>query len=144
MILINMMMAIINLAFEEIKSNKSDFQNKFELVDYVKRTTKEMIGFRIAEPIVPIYTDKKVNEENPDEDQATGTEKVSQEFTEKTDLLLEYIERTYLADGFVDTEEGRRVMAKMSLGTNGGQADEKKVMEYGFDAIFMGNNKSEE
>ena len=46
-------------------------------------------------------------------DQATGTEKVSQEFTEKTDLLLEYIERTYLADGFVDTEEGRRVMAKI-------------------------------
>ena len=48
-----MMMAIINLAFEEIKSNKSDFQNKFELMDYVKRTTKEMIGTRIAEPIVP-------------------------------------------------------------------------------------------
>ena len=58
MILINMMMAIINLAFEEIKSNKSDFQNKFELVDYVKRSTKEMIGTRIAEPIVPIYVDK--------------------------------------------------------------------------------------
>ena len=68
MILINMMMAIINLAFEEIKSNKSDFQNKFELVDYVKRTTKEMIGFRIAEPIVPVYVDKKDNEgDNPDE-----------------------------------------------------------------------------
>ena len=138
-------MAIINLAFEEIKSNKSDFQNKFELVDYVKRTTKEMVGVNIAEPIVPIYVDKQ-NEENDtdqDVDQATGTERVSQEFTEKTDLLLEYIERTYLADGFVDTEEGRRVMAKMSLGTNGGQADEKKVMEYGFDAIFMGDNKSE-
>ena len=56
-----MMMAIINLAFEEIKSNKSDFQNKFELVDYVKRTTKEMIGTRIAEPIVPVYSDKQGN-----------------------------------------------------------------------------------
>ena len=54
-------MAIINLAFEEIKSNKSDFQNKFELVDYVKRTTKEMIGTRIAEPIVPVYSDKQGN-----------------------------------------------------------------------------------
>ena len=30
-----------------------------------------------------------------------------------------------------------------SLGSNGGQPDEKKVMEYGFDAIFMGDNKSE-
>ena len=66
---------------------------------------------------------------------------MSQEFTEKTDLLLAYIEQTYLKEGFVDTEEGRRVMAKMSLGSNGGQADEKKVMEYGFDAIFMGENK---
>merc|ERR1719273_1661897 len=105
-----------------------------------------MIGVNIAEPIVPIYVDKKKDNEgeNPDEDQASGTEKVSQEFTEKTDLLLEYIERTYLADGFVDTEEGRRVMAKINLGANGGQADEKKVMEYGFDAIFMeGDNKSE-
>ncbi len=62
---------------------------------------------------------------------------MSQDFTEKTDLLLDYIERTYLAEGFVDTEEGRRVMAKMSLGANGGSADEKKVKAYGFDAIFM-------
>merc|ERR1719483_621867 len=105
-----------------------------------------MIGTRIAEPIVPVYAEGN-NSENGTEaggDQASGTEKVSQEFTEKTDLLLEYIERTYLADGFVDTEEGRRVMAKINLGANGGQADEKKVMEYGFDAIFMeGDNKSE-
>lgn len=54
MILINMMMAIINLAFEEIKSNAADYQNKFELVDYVKRTTKEMVGTQIAKPIVPM------------------------------------------------------------------------------------------
>ena len=58
-------------------------------------------------------------------------------------FFLFSIERTYLADGFVDTEEGRRVMAKINLGSNNGQADEKKVMEYGFDAIFMGDNKSE-
>ena len=55
MILINMMMAIINLAFEEIKANAADYQSKFALVDYVKRTTKEMIGTKIAEPIGP-YT----------------------------------------------------------------------------------------
>jgi hypothetical protein len=46
---------------------------------------------------------KPDNENGTEEggDQASGTEKVSQEFTEKTDLLLEYIERTYLADGYV-------------------------------------------
>ena len=52
----------------------------------------------------PVYSDKTGNSENGTEeggDQASGTEKVSQEFTEKTDLLLEYIERTYLADGYV-------------------------------------------
>ena len=54
LILINMMMAIINLAFEEIKSNAADYQNKFELMDYVKRTTKEMVGTQIAKPIVPM------------------------------------------------------------------------------------------
>ena len=55
MILINMMMAIINLSFEEIKSNKEQYKNKFELVDYVKRTTKEMLGVLVAEPIFPVY-----------------------------------------------------------------------------------------
>ena len=37
MILINMMMAIINLAFEEIKENKDQYKNKFELMEYIKR-----------------------------------------------------------------------------------------------------------
>ena len=82
MILINMMMAIINLAFEEIKSNTSDYQNKFEFVDYVKRTTKEMVGFNVADPIVPIYSDQKSQEDEELLDEASGTEKVSQEFTE--------------------------------------------------------------
>ena len=38
MILINMMMAIINLAFEEIKLNEDKYKNKFELIDYMRRT----------------------------------------------------------------------------------------------------------
>ncbi len=74
MILINMMMAIINLAFEEIKSNKSDFQNKFELVDYVKRSTREMIGLDVAEPIVPVYKDGNDPDNNEDEDETDGEE----------------------------------------------------------------------
>ena len=108
-------MAIINLAFEEIKANAADYQSKFALVDYVKRTTKEMIGTKIAEPIVPKYANPNEVKEAIAEDPENITEKVSQDFTQKTDLLLDYIEKTYLAEGFVDTEEGKRVLAKMSM-----------------------------
>ena len=48
-------MAIINLAFEEIKQNSHKYTSKFELTDYVVRTTKEMIGLQLAKPIVPVY-----------------------------------------------------------------------------------------
>ena len=60
-------------------------------------------------------------------------------------MLLDYIERTYLADGFADSEEGRRIIAKMSKPKIGGQdsKDEKKVMEYGFDAIFQNNSNDQ-
>ena len=46
MILINMMMAIINMAFEDIKAEKSAYKSKFAIIDYIKRTTKEMTGIR--------------------------------------------------------------------------------------------------
>jgi len=53
-------------------------------------------------------------------------------------MLLNYIERTYLADGFSDTEEGRRIISKMAMARlSQDPKDEKKVMEYGFDAIFQ-------
>ena len=44
MILINMMMAIINMAFEDIKSQAEAYQNKFEIIEYIKRSTKELTG----------------------------------------------------------------------------------------------------
>ena len=46
MILINMMMAIINMAFEDIKSAKDAYKNKFEIIEYIKRTTKELSGIK--------------------------------------------------------------------------------------------------
>ena len=46
MILINMMMAIINMAFEDIKAEKSAYKSKFAIIDYIKRTTKEMTGIQ--------------------------------------------------------------------------------------------------
>jgi len=44
MILINMMMAIINLAFEDIKSQKDTYKNKFEIMEYNKRSARELSG----------------------------------------------------------------------------------------------------
>ena len=46
LILINMMMAIINMAFEEIKSQSEAYKNKFEIMEYIKRSTKELTGLR--------------------------------------------------------------------------------------------------
>ena len=57
MILINMMMAIINMGFEEIKSKGDLYVNKFELVEYMKKTGKEMVGLTLAEEIKPVYND---------------------------------------------------------------------------------------
>ncbi len=43
-----------------------------------------------------------------------------------------------MADGFADSEEGRRLISKMTKAkpSSHDAKDEKKVMEYGFDAIF--------
>ena len=46
MILINMMMAIINMAFEEIKSQSEAYKNKFEIMEYIKRSTRELTGLK--------------------------------------------------------------------------------------------------
>lgn len=80
MILINMMMAIINLSFEEIKENKDRYKNKFELLDYMKRTCREMIGVQVAEPIVPKYLGVEGDidgDGDVDEDDKDPTEKTS-------------------------------------------------------------------
>ena len=44
MILINMMMAIINMAFEQIKSEKDTYKSKFDIMAYIKRSTKQLSG----------------------------------------------------------------------------------------------------
>ena len=67
------------------------------------------------------------------------TETVSEEFTQKTDALLQYISKTYLADGFVDSEEGKRMMEKMekSFSNLGDDINAAKKKEIGFDTLFM-------
>ena len=75
MILINMMMAIINLAFEDIKSNEESYQNRFEIVEYIRRFVRETVGISVAKPIVPVYID-----EDSEAEEGEGhdpTEKVS-------------------------------------------------------------------
>lgn len=139
MILINMMMAIINLSFEEIKENESQYRNKFELIDYIKRTTREMIGVQVAKPIVPVYVDGSQDgnvdgDESDIERDATG--RTSKEFSQKTDKLLDYIEKTYL-NAHLD-DESARLISKFKSKSD---AEEKKVMDYGFDALFMNESK---
>ena len=46
MVLINMMMAIINMAFEEIKAQKNTYKSKFDIMAYIKRSGNELSGRR--------------------------------------------------------------------------------------------------
>lgn len=89
MVLINMMIAIINMAFEEIKENEQKFQSRFQLTAYVKKFCREVVGLEIAQPIRVEYLDDeqvaKLEEEAKDQ-----TEVNSQNFTNKTSKLLEY------------------------------------------------------
>jgi hypothetical protein len=64
---------------------------------------------------------------------------VSEEFTQKTDALLQYISKTYLTEGFAETEEGKRMIEKMekSFGNLGDAINAAKKKEIGFDTLFM-------
>ena len=56
-----------------IKGDNERFKSKFELMAYVKRTAREMIGLSIAEPIVPVYADEVIaQEDTTDLSEATG------------------------------------------------------------------------
>ena len=76
-----------------------------------------------------------------EEDKVTDeekTEEISKNFTDKTNLLFEYIEKTYF-DGDLD-KETMRLIQKMHDAENY-QPSEKKKVEYGFEAIFLNNQK---
>ena len=132
MILINMMMAIINLAFEEIKANAHKYRNKFELVEYIKRSIREVVGTTLAKPIKNKYRDIDDDDiDDSDREDMDQTEKTSENFSKKTDQLMDYINSTYFADGM--SEEDRKMMEKM-------KRPDKKIMDYGFDAVFQEKN----
>ena len=138
-----MMMAIINLAFEEIKENKDQYKNKFELIEYIKRSVKEMIGITVAEPIVPIYLSKEEARKHKRQ-QGLGNEsgggEVADDFSEKADALLDYIKRVYLADGnYMTQDEGKHLLSKMDSSSplQLSEEESEKMKGLGFDALFM-------
>ena len=66
-----------------------------------------------------------------------GEGEVSSDFSKKTDALLEYIKRVYLADGFMSSEEGKKLLSKMELS----EEESEKMKNIGFDALFMNNEE---
>ena len=140
MILINMMMAIINMAFEDIKAQGDSFKNKFEIMEYIKRSTKEISGVQMAKRDLPVYkgdkdgsNDTEEGEEGIKEDEKT----LSVEFSDKTNQLLDYIEDTYLK-GMASDEKGKSLLDKMKLDNK----QKAKAMDYGFNEIFSGDGSA--
>ncbi len=68
MVLINMMIAIINMAFEEIKLNESKYKSRFALTAYIKRFTREIVGLDLAKPIKVKYLDPNDEPDIDDEE----------------------------------------------------------------------------
>ena len=51
---------------------------------------------------------------------------------------MEYIKRVYLADGFMSSEEGKKLLSKMELS----EEESEKMKNIGFDALFMNNEEN--
>ena len=140
MILINMMMAIINMAFEDIKAQGDSFKNKFEIIEYIKRSTKELSGVQMAKRELPVYKGDKDGEDTSEEGKEGGNadeKTLSGEFSDKTNQLLDYIEETYLK-GMANDEKGKSLLDKMKLDNK----QKAKAMDYGFNEIFSGDGKA--
>ena len=93
---------------------------------------------RILPQSIIFYRDPNAIQEEDKVTDEEKTEEVSKNFTNKTNLLFEYIEKTYF-DGDLD-EETMRLIQKMHDAENY-QPSEKKKVEYGFEAIFLNNQK---
>merc|ERR1711915_203805 len=120
MILINMMMAIINMAFEDIKSQSETYKNKFEIMEYIKRSIRELTGVAPAKRDLPKYIENKEEQENTEE--SSNDKSLPVEFSDKTNQLLEYIEKTYLKGMTKNEKDGKKIMDKMRLAENSQKA----------------------
>ncbi|XP_040583519.2 location of vulva defective 1 [Lepeophtheirus salmonis] len=120
MVLINMVMSIINLAFEEVKESKSISKNKFHLLQYAKNMTAQMIGIqnpKLIEPVYDIQESNKVIREN--------------HLSKKASILMDYLETEYSS---INIEE-RKFLQKFKEKAKDG--NEKRI---GFDTFFNPDN----
>merc|ERR1719397_2426740 len=69
MILINMMMAIINMAFEDIKSQADAYKSKFDILAYIKMTSRQLSGLELQKRDLPKYQGEDDDEAKDDDDQ---------------------------------------------------------------------------
>ena len=72
------------------------------------------------------------DEEGPDNEEAVE-KSLPVEFSDKTNQLLDYIEKTYLKGMVGAAGDGKNILEKMKLAENSQKA---KAMDYGFDNIF--------
>ena len=92
----------------------------------------------MAQRDLPVYLKDRKQEieedgENQEEDTAAMEKPISVEFSDKTNQLLEYIEKTYL-DGFVNSDgQGQKIIDKMRLAKNTTQVP---ILVYGSNYIF--------
>merc|ERR1712013_510662 len=96
-------------------------------------TTRELTGVNPATRDLPKYIEESEKEE--EEDESVENKPMGTEFSDKTNQLLNYIEKTYLKDLDKMDPKGRNIIEKMKLAENSQMA---KAMDYGFDNIFTG------
>ena len=139
MILINMMIAIINIAFDEIKTRKGQYESKFALIAYIKRAVRHKLGTELHGPVVPRYADD-ADEDGQGDDTPADT---SLDFSRKTDRLMRYIEQFYLRGDF-EGDFGKRMMKKAKKDDSEDRLDDARLAtDATFDALFGGGSSRE-
>ena len=76
-----------------------------------------LILFRPATRDLPKYKEN-VDEEEEEENEFKENKPISTEFSDKTNQLLSYIEKTYLKGLDTTDEKGRKIIEKMKLAEN--------------------------
>lgn len=76
-----------------------------------------MIIFRPAERDLPKYINDEKEEDKKEESEDIKDKAISAEFSDKTNQLLNYIEKTYL-QGMDTDQQGRSIIEKMKLAEN--------------------------
>ncbi len=137
LVLINMMMAIINMAFEEIKEKRAMYESKFQLIEYAKRSMKEIVGTRYAKPIFVKYKRPGQADDSEEEEEMLRNQ-TSDQFANKTDAFLKYVEEMYLAGDFEDANPA----LKAKMGTK--NSVDKETAHMGFDALFGANEDDDD